>query len=48
MIKYAVANFMATRIVFEIFSADFMPFRAFVKSEWQFAAKILGAVAEKV
>ena len=39
---------MATRIVFEIFSADFMPFRAFVKLLWQFVAKILGDVAENV
>ena len=48
VIKLYRYNLFTTRFVIKLFHTSFMPFRALVKSEWQFMAKILGGVAENV
>ena len=48
VIKLHRYNLFTTRFVTKLSNISFMPFRALVKSEWQFVAKILGGVAENV
>lgn len=48
VIKSYHYNLFTTRFVIKLSHISFMPFRALVKSEWQFVAKILDGVAENV
>ena len=48
VIKLHRYDLFTTRFVIKLSHISFMPFRALVKSEWQFVAKILGGVAENV
>ena len=48
VIKSLRYNLFAIRFVIKLSHISFMSFRALVKSEWQFVAKILGGVAENV
>ena len=47
-IKSLRYDLFTTRFLIKLSYTSFMPFRALVKSEWQFVAKILGGVAENV
>lgn len=48
VIKLFDYNLFTTWFVIKLSHIYFIPFRALVKSEWQFMAKILGGVAENV
>lgn len=48
VIKLYRYGLFTTRFVIKLYHYYFMHFRALVKSEWQFVAKILGDVAENV